>query len=131
MAETRPRGQLDPRKTWAQAAAAARRRRWEDLLAWQIKARGLPTPEREHRFDPVRRWRFDFAWPAFLVAAEVEGVLPEGGRHQRMAGFEADADKYNAAAAAGWCVLRFTPAKVKAGYAVRAIEHILEKRRQP
>ena len=116
---------------WATAAAAAKRKQWEELLAWQIKARGLPTPEREYRFDSVRGWRFDFAWRPFMVAAEVEGVTHDGGRHQRMAGFEADCEKYNAAAEAGWCLLRFSQAKVKSGYAVRAIERMLEKRRLP
>jgi hypothetical protein len=94
----------DPRRTWSRAAAAARSRGLEERLAWHIKVWGLPTPEREHRFDATRRWRFDFAWPAFRVAAEVEGLTPQGGRHQRMAGFQGDAEKYTAAQLAGWAV---------------------------
>ena len=125
MAETRHRGQLEPRKVWAREEAAAKRRKWEELLAWQIKGRGLPTPEREYRFHPTRLWRFDFAFVEFRLAVEVEGTTYEGGRHQRMAGFEEDVVKYAEAALAGWVVIRFTPAKIKSGYAVRSIEHML------
>jgi very-short-patch-repair endonuclease len=112
----------DPRRTWSRAAAAARSRGLEERLAWHIKVWGLPTPEREHRFDATRRWRFDFAWPAFRVAAEVEGLTPQGGRHQRMAGFQGDAEKYTAAQLAGWAVLRFTAGRIRSGYAIRALE---------
>jgi len=80
---------------------------------------GLPEPTREYRFDSVRRWRFDFAWPALRVAVEAEGGIWTGGRHTRGAGFEADMAKYNAAAVAGWTVLRFGASAIKSGDAVR------------
>jgi hypothetical protein len=131
VAEVRPRGQLDPRKEWAKAEAAARRTRWEDDLAWQIKARKLPTPEREYVFHSSRAWRFDFCWPAFRVAVEVEGLVYGGGRHQRPGGYGGDLDKYNAAALAGWCLLRYDQVRVRSGYAVTEIEHALAARRQP
>jgi very-short-patch-repair endonuclease len=111
---------------WAREEAAAKRRALEDRLALHIKSFGLPIPEREYRFDEVRRWRFDFCWPEFKLAVEVEGLLPEGGRHQRMAGYEKDLDKLNAAAAAGWQVLRFTGTHVRTGAAVRRIEDALK-----
>lgn len=75
---------------------------------WTMLKPGLPAPEREWRFSPPRRWRFDFAWPDRKVAVEVEGSARGGGRHQRRAGFQADAEKYNAAAELGWVVLRYT-----------------------
>lgn len=109
----------------AREEAAAKRRALEDRLAQHIKAMQLPIPEREYRFDPVRRWRFDFCWPAFRLAVEVEGLTPAGGHHQRMAGYEGDLDKYNAAAAAGWQVLRFTGTHVRTGAAIRRIEDAL------
>jgi len=68
----------------------------------------LPTPEREYKFAPPRRWRFDMCWPAQRVAVELEGGVWSGGRHTRPAGFEADVVKYNTAALKGWIVLRFT-----------------------
>ena len=35
----------------------------EETFAAQLKADGFPPFEREYRFHPTRRWRFDFAWP--------------------------------------------------------------------
>lgn len=99
----------------------------EELLSMHIRAAKLPAPVREFRFDPVRKWRFDFAWPDALVAAEVEGGIWNGGRHTRGAGFEADTEKYNAAVLAGWRVLRFTDHAIKAGTALAAIEAILTR----
>jgi hypothetical protein len=45
----------------------------ERLLPLCLRAAGLPEPIREYRFAPSRRWRFDFAWPAAMLAVEVEG----------------------------------------------------------
>ena len=78
----------------------------EETFAWWVRAEGLPEPVREHRFAPPRRWRFDFAWPDELVAVEIEGLTRTGGRHQRMGGFERDAEKYEAALVRGWRVYR-------------------------
>ena len=66
----------------------------------------IPDPETEYRFAPPRRWRLDFAWPQWLVAVEIEGLTPTGGRHQRVGGFLADAEKYEAALHLGWAVYR-------------------------
>jgi len=120
-----PRRRPTAQETLAKAEAAARRRRWEDQLELHIKAWGLPIPEREFHFDAVRMWRFDFAFAQFRVAVEIEGITWAGGRHQRPAGFEADAIKYARAAELGWLVLRVTPAMVKSGHAIRLIETVL------
>lgn len=64
----------------------------------------------EFCFNPPRRWRFDFAIPNRRVAVEVEGGVWAYGRHNRAAGFLKDMEKYNAAAARGWRLLRCTPA---------------------
>ena len=64
----------------------------------------------EYRFHPVRKWRFDFAFPDQKVAVEMEGLLPgAGGRHQRITGYRADTKKYNAATCLGWRILRYAP----------------------
>lgn len=78
----------------------------ELLFAAGLKLAGAPTWKREHQFHPERRWRFDFAWPGIFVAAEVEGGVFRGGRHQRPSGFIGDCEKYNTAAMMGWTVLR-------------------------
>lgn len=100
----------------------------EDLLAGQLRYRRVAEPEREYAFAPPRRWRFDFAWPARLIAAEVEGGTWSEGRHVTGAGFERDCLKYNAAAAAGWRVFRFTANHVKCEEAANVLERVLSGR---
>lgn len=72
-------------------------------------ARGLPTPEAEYRFHPVRKWRFDYAWPDFRVALEVDGGVWVRGKHGRGSGIVKDHEKQNHAAAFGWRILRVQP----------------------
>lgn len=83
-----------------------------DLFSHACIAYGLPCPHREHKFHAKRKWRFDYAWPEHRVALEVEGGIYSGGRHVRGRGYENDMEKYNAAALAGWKVLRYTPKRV-------------------
>ena len=84
----------------------------------------VQKPVREYRFHPLRRWRFDFAWPNELIAIEVEGGSWQYGRHNRASGFELDCEKYNAAALMGWRVFRFTGAMVHNGRAFTMLEDI-------
>ena len=65
-------------------------------------------PEREYRFDKVRKWRFDFAFPTQKIAVEIEGGTFGKSRHTTGTGYSADCEKYNAAALLGWRVFRFT-----------------------
>ena len=95
----------------------------EDQLALQLRAAGIPF-EREWRFHPARRWRFDFAFQ-YQIAAEIDGGAWTGGRHARGAGIEADAEKYSEAAVLGWRVMRFTPRHVKNGFALDCIARAL------
>jgi hypothetical protein len=119
-----------------------------DLLA-AIHSAGLPQPEWEYLFAPGccehpkakhrrgcgcepahehvpgRRWRFDFAWPAYMVAAECEGGTWSGGRHTTGTGFEKDAEKYNAATVLGWRVVRFTQRQITSGEALLTLERML------
>ena len=100
--------------------------RFERLL----RSVGLPAPVREHRFHPVRRWRFDYAWIDHKVALEVEGGVWTGGRHTRGAGFVADIEKYNAATVAGWRVVRVVPGKLCASATVGMLESLLVPERK-
>jgi very-short-patch-repair endonuclease len=74
-----------------------------------LRSLGIPMPVQELRFHATRRWRFDYAWPEYMLAVEVEGGVWTGGRHIQPKGFLKDMEKYNAAASAGWQLLRFTP----------------------
>jgi very-short-patch-repair endonuclease len=76
------------------------------LSLWQMLAPDAPEPTPEFRFHPVRKWRFDFAWPQQWVAVEIDGGqwTAGGGRHNT----DKDREKLNTAAARGWRVLRFS-----------------------
>jgi len=100
----------------------------EETLLLQVTATGLPRPEREYRFATPRRWRFDFAYPGCKLAVEVEGGVWVNGRHTRGAGYQSDCEKYNAAALAGWRVLRFTTAMIRSGEALATLEQALAER---
>ncbi len=99
----------------------------EDNLERHMAFSGLPLPAREYRFHPKRRWRFDFAWPLYKVAVEVDGGIYSRGRHVRGYGFERDAEKGNGAVLNGWLVLHFTPRQVKSGIAIRQIQELIRK----
>jgi very-short-patch-repair endonuclease len=63
----------------------------------------------EHRFHPVRRWRFDIAIPELKIAIEIEGGAWVNGRHTRASGFIKDMEKYNSAVLLGWRLFRYAP----------------------
>ena len=90
------------------------------------QAHGLPIPQPEFRFHPVRRWRFDYAWPASLIAVEVEGGAWTRGRHTRGKGFIADLEKYNEAQVLGWVVLRYTPDQLAKGSCFTTLTNLLQ-----
>lgn len=79
------------------------------------------TCVKEHRFHPVRKWRFDYAIPEHKIALEVEGGVWTAGRHTRPQGFLGDIEKYNTATLMGWKVLRTTPDEL---YGLKTIEMI-------
>jgi very-short-patch-repair endonuclease len=98
----------------------------EEVLAFQIRAVGLPEPTREHKFDATgRKWRFDFCWPEHMVAVEVEGAVWSNGRHTRGSGYTKDVEKYNAATLAGWRVYRATADMIESGEAITMVERAL------
>ncbi len=84
-----------------------------ELMLTEEKA---PPWVREHEFDAGgRRWRLDFAWPEFKVAAELQGgTRGIRGRHVRAGGYAGDCEKLNAAQVQGWIVLWFTSASFNA-----------------
>ncbi len=97
----------------------------EETIALHIRADKLPAPEREYRFHPVRKWRFDFCWPEHMLAVEFEGGIWTGGAHTRGKHFGSDMDKYNEAALMGYRVLRFDIDRVKDGRAIALIKTAL------
>jgi len=108
------------------AARHVERSQLEVLFESQLKMVGIGGYVTEHRFHPVRKWRFDFAWLDQSIAVEIEGGTWSGGRHTRGSGFEADCEKYNEAAAIGWTVFRFTGKMVKSGNAIQLLREVMK-----
>ena len=96
------------------------------MLAGHCKALKLPMPEAEYRFHPTRKWRFDWAFPANMLAVEIEGGVWTRGRHTRGSGFKGDMEKYNEAAIMGWRILRFTPDELNRGVAALVIKRYFD-----
>lgn len=99
----------------------------EETFALHCKAFGVAV-EREFKFHPDRKWRFDFAIPVRMIAVEIEGGIWTGGRHSRGVGMIADMEKYNEAQRLGWSIFRFDGDSVKSGEAIRFVERVLTQR---
>lgn len=115
---------LTPAAILAREVARAKRERWEEEFALQVRgSRVLPPPRRQVRFHPTRDWRLDFGWPELRLAVEIEGLVPSGkGRHQTIGGMTEDLVKYAEALILGWRVLRVSQAQVRSGQALEWAE---------
>lgn len=99
--------------------------RGEEEFLFHCRAYKFTEPKREYQFCDGNKFRFDFAWPEWKVAVEIEGGVWRNGRHNRGNGFEADCKKYNLAALGGWKVFRFTTGQVKSGEAIEFIRTVI------
>lgn len=90
-------------------------------------AHKLLEPVPEHTFAPPRKWAFDWCWPEWRLAVEIEGGAWIAGRHTRAQGFIKDMEKYNAAAVLGWRVLRFTPQQIESGACFLVIKEAIKR----
>lgn len=97
----------------------------------------IDAPLREYRFHATRKWRFDYAWPRWKVALEVEGgvfgftdpktgLRRSGGAHSSITGIKRDIEKYNHAAAMGWLVIRCLPTTLATGETMSFVKAALE-----
>lgn len=118
-----PDNQLSPKDYQALASDSP----LVEQLLGQLRQQGSPAPVREHPFHPLRKWRFDLAWPDLHVAAEIDGGTWTGGRHTRGDGYERDCKKINSATLAGWQVYRFTAGMVHSGQAALTLYHALKE----
>lgn len=94
----------------------------EEDFAGQLAQYRLPPAVRQLQFakEVGRKWAFDFAWPAFMVAVELNGIVAariagrqiDIGGHGTVVGQTRDMDKHNAAVLLGWSVLTFTQSHV-------------------
>jgi very-short-patch-repair endonuclease len=99
----------------------------EDELEYQVKALGLPAPEKQTQLIPGRKFAFDFYWPSAKLAVEIQGGTWHVGGHSTGTGIARDCTKANLAVMHGYRILHFTTQMVKSGEALEFIEAILTK----
>ena len=109
--------------------AKTRSSRLEAKFALYWHGLGGPELRREFVFHAERKWRADFAHVESRTLVEIEGgiFIKGGGRHNRAAGFIADAEKYLEAFLAGWNVVRLTEAQITAPNIERIIGRVTER----
>ena len=92
----------------------------EVTLAAHLQAYGIQFKQ-EFKFHSERRWKADFHIVGTKILVEVEGAVWANGRHTRPKGYLGDMEKYNAAAALGYQVYRFSTEQVKSGMTIEKI----------
>ena len=85
--------------------------------------------EREYKFHPKRKWRFDYAIPEYKIGIEIDGGIWIGGRHTSGTGFMKDMEKLNHAAMSGWLILRFTPEQKLLSWTLEQIKITIKYRK--
>lgn len=100
----------------------------ERMFANQCLQTKQPDWLTEYEFHGVRKWKFDLAWPDYMIAVELEGGAWSQGRHTRGKGFTDDCFKYNVAAIMGWTVLRGEKTLIKSGKLLKMLEWALHNK---
>jgi very-short-patch-repair endonuclease len=98
----------------------------EETFALHIAAEKMERPRREFHFHPTRKWRFDFAWPARMLAVEIDGGEWVRSRHFSAKTADAEREKTIAADRLGWTVLHFTGSQVRSGEAIAQLKSAME-----
>ena len=100
-----------------------------DLIAMYLQAENIQV-EREYKFLPNRRFKFDIVIKDKPIAIEYEGGIYTGGSHIRPVRYSSDCEKYRLAVFAGWKVLRYTVADIQRigiGGIVNEIKELIKK----
>jgi len=86
--------------------------------------------EREFMFAKPRKWRADWRVKDTRILIEFEGGLykKRAAGHSSVTGIQRDIRKYNAAAIAGWIVIRITPEYIVKGDALKWVEQAISSR---
>ena len=117
---------MKPSELLSASIKKAKRESLERQMEVQMKSLRYEY-EREFLFHPTRKFRFDFAFPQFLIALEAEGGTWVGGAHGRGKHYESDCTKYNEAVQLGWKVGRFTTDMIKRGEPLAWAEKMIKK----
>ena len=113
-------GKQSALKTPTKSSAPSLKSKLEERFLGALLLAGLPKPVRGHPGIPGRKYEFDFAWPGYMVAVEIEGGIGweadgtvKKSRHSMPEGYSEDCRKYNLGQLHGWIVLRFTTLMLK------------------
>lgn len=110
-------------------------RRFDPFLAL-LNAAGLPAPELEYVFHPIRRFKADYAWPVEKLIIERQGgVWAKDGTRAKKAHTEPlailrDYEKANLAQLAGYTYLQFTPDQLDSGSVIETLKIRLGEQQQ-
>lgn len=119
-------------QTLAKTKKVAKKREYAaktDMFCFLVVSQLRVKVEKELKFHPERKWRFDYAIPEYKIAIEVEGGVWTGGRHTRSQGFLGDVEKYNAAAVLGWRLLRVVPTTLMSSNTLQMIHQCIENQK--
>lgn len=96
----------------------------ERRFAQQIRAAGLPEPEREYYHITGRNFTLDFAWPAIKLGVEVQGMA-----HRIKSKFHADMEKRILAQMGGWLVMEISGDMVRHDTAIAWLVILMGQRK--
>ncbi len=133
-----PPGPPTAREKLIRAVRKSRNARFEEQLAFEIRAHGLPQPHEQYRWatevtnenGKPRQFRADFAWPQYRLLVEVQGGVWRrgGGAHSHPSNIERDIEKAQCAALLNWLVFPVTTDEVKRGEAIQLLERFFASR---
>ncbi len=103
----------------------------EENLWQQITATDLPWPQREFRFAPPRRWRWDLSYEHLRLGIEVQGARWSKSTHNGGARQTKSFDKLNTAALLNWRVLYVNAEMIADGSALALIQRALRQEENP
>lgn len=99
----------------------------ERVLAYQCAADKLPWFVQNYVFAPLRKFELDIAFPDSKVGIEIQGGIwnSKTGAHGSPLKILRDLEKSNLLVLNGWRVLRYTPAQVRNGEAIKGIKQLI------
>lgn len=97
----------------------------EQAFATQVRMVGLPDPEREVKLSSEYAHRWDFVWPRYRLAVEINGGIWNVGGHSTGRGILRDMTKLRIATLAGYRSFQFDADAVEDGSAVAAVEQFI------
>lgn len=133
-----PTAEPAPRHSIPDAKKESRSKKLEHLFASQLDQVPKLVFERQVRFAKSikRQWRFDFAFPEYRLAVELDGVVVTRingvivtlGGHASIDGIRKGYEKINHAAMLGWTVLHFLQGDVAPRHAINMTLRVLAQR---